>query len=59
MSADEILADLFEGIHNPPADHGAVYLGVENYGTVTKNEKESSSTVSFIDGDIKDLHHSR
>ena len=31
----------------------AVYLGVENYGTVTKNEKESFKHRFFIDGDIK------
>ena len=53
MSADEILADLFEGITIPQQTMEAVYLGVENYGTVTKNEKESFKHRFFIDGDIK------
>lgn len=51
--ADEILADLFEGITIPQQTMEAVYLGVENYGTVTKNEKESFKHRFFIDGDIK------
>ena len=51
--ADEILADLFEGITIPQQTMEAVYLGVENYGTVTKTEKESFKHRFFIDGDIK------
>ena len=51
--ADEILADLFEGITIPQQTMEAVYLGVENYGTVTKNEKEFFKHRFFIDGDIK------
>ena len=53
MSADEILADLFKGVTIPQQTTEAVYLGVENYGTVTKNEKESFKHRFFIDGDIK------
>ena len=53
MSADELLAALFKGVTIPQQTTEAVYLGVENYGTVTKNEKESFKHRFFIDGDIK------
>ena len=53
MSADQILADLFKDAKIPQQTMEAVYLGVENYGTVTSKEKESFKHRFFIDGDIK------
>ena len=53
MSADEILADLFKDAKIPQQTMEAVYLGVEDYGTVTSKEKENFRHRFFVDGDIK------
>ena len=53
MTPGEILADLFQDAKIPQQTMEAVYLGVENYGTVTSKEKESFQHRFFIDGDIK------
>ena len=53
MTPGEILADLFKDAKIPQQTKEAVYLGVENYGTVTSKEKESFQHRFFVDGDIK------
>ena len=47
------IRDRFKDAKIPQQTKEAVYLGVENYGTVTSKEKESFQHRFFVDGDIK------
>ena len=55
MSADEILADLFGETESEAQEYQAVYLGVQGYGTVTKDEKESFVHRFSVDGTEMDF----